>query len=57
MFLMEEKTMKKSEMYHLAQIAVITSPNIAPENKLLILAELIEKESLELFLEEQEGKA
>ena len=35
----EEKTMKKSELYHLAQIAVVNSPCIAPETKIYILRE------------------
>lgn len=43
--------MKKSEVYHLAQIAVVQSPNIAPENKLEILKTLIAQENLELFCE------
>ena len=43
--------MKKSEIYHLAQIAVIASPCIEPENKLKILHELIDRECLELFVE------
>lgn len=48
--------MKKSEIYHLAQIAVINSPAIAPETKIEVLRELIDKEELEIFCEEQEGK-
>ena len=48
--------MKKSELYHLAQIAVITSPCIAPETKLEVLHELFDKEDLEIFCEEQEAK-
>ena len=50
----EEKTMKKSELYHLAQIAVVNSPCIAPETKIYILRELMEQESLLLFTEEKE---
>lgn len=48
--------MKKSEIYHLAQIAVINSQCIAPEAKIAILRELIEREALEIFCEEQEAK-
>lgn len=48
--------MKKSELYHLAQIAVIGSQCIAPETKIEILRELIDKEELEIFCEEREGK-
>ena len=48
--------MKKSEIYHLAQIAVVTSPSIAPENKLEILRVLIADENLALFCEKQEAK-
>lgn len=47
--------MKKSEAYQLAQIAVITSPTITPENKLAILRVLMYQESLELFTEEKEA--
>ena len=48
--------MKKSEIYHLAQIAVITSPCIAPENKLEVLKTLIGDEDLEKYMEEQATK-
>ena len=46
--------MKKSELYHLAQIAVINSPSIAPETKIEVLRELLDAESLELYREERE---
>ena len=46
--------MNKSEAYHLAQIAVIVSPTIAPERKLEVLSVLMDAESLALFCEEQE---
>ncbi len=46
--------MKKSELYHLAQIAVVTSPCIEPENKLKILRVLMDSEDLELFREKKE---
>lgn len=49
--------MKKSEIYKLAQIAVISTATIAPETKIEILRELLERESLELFCEEKEGAA
>ena len=45
--------MKKSEMYHLAQIAVINAPTIAPESKVEILKMLWNEESLCLFCEKQ----
>ncbi len=48
--------MKKSELYHLAQIAVVTTPTISPERKLEVLKVLIEAESIEEFTEEQEAK-
>lgn len=48
--------MKKSEAYHLAQIAVVQSPNIAPENKTEILKVLISEENLALFCEKQDEK-
>lgn len=48
--------MKKSETYNLAQIAVITTPTISPENKLEILRVLIEDEGIALFSEEREAK-
>lgn len=48
--------MKKSTAYNLAQIAVMMSPNIAPENKLEILRVLMEDESLALYMEEQESE-
>lgn len=46
--------MKKSEIYHLAQIAVINSPSITPESKIEVLRELIDKEELALFCESRE---
>ena len=48
--------MKKSELYHLAQIAVLDSPCIAPENKIELLKILIDDESVAAFCEEQEAK-
>ena len=50
----ETQTMKKSEAYNLAQIAVITTSTISPENKLEILRVLIAEENLALYCEEQE---
>lgn len=47
--------MKKSEAYHLTQIAVVQSPNISPENKLEILKILVAQESLELFCEKEKA--
>ena len=46
--------MKKSIAYNLAQIAVMMSPNISPENRLEILKVLMEDESLALYIEKQE---
>ena len=43
--------MKNSELYHLAQIAVVQSTSIAPENKIKIVKLLLENESLEQFRE------
>ena len=48
--------MKKSELYHLAQIAVITTPCIAPENKLEILKTLMNDEDVEKYVEERGTK-
>ena len=48
--------MKKSEIYHLAQIAVVLSPAITPETKIEVLRELWNREELETFCEEQEAK-
>ena len=45
--------MKKSEAYHLAQIALVQSPNIAPEKKLVILKILFDQENFELFCEKE----
>ena len=48
--------MKKSEQYHLAQIAVVSSACIAPESKLEILETLRAAEDLEKFSEKIEGE-
>lgn len=48
--------MKQSEAFYLAQIAVVTSPTIAPENKLEVLKILIENENFARYCEEQETK-
>lgn len=48
--------MKKSEIYHLAQIAVINSPSITPEGKIEVMRTLLEDESLALYIEEQKAK-
>lgn len=45
--------MKKSEAYKLAQIAVVSTPTIAPESKLEILKHLFEATDLALFCEGQ----
>ena len=46
--------MKKSELYYMAQIAVINAACIAPERKLLILRELFESEDLERYREKRD---
>jgi hypothetical protein len=46
--------MKKSELYHLAQIAVIATPTISVESKIEVLRVLLDQENLELFCEKQE---
>ena len=46
--------MKKSEQIHLAQIAVITSPCIEPENKLKVLKTLFSEEAFAKYCEEKE---
>lgn len=46
--------MKKSEIYHLAQIAVVLTPCIAPENKLEVLKTLMHDEEVNKYMEERE---
>ena len=48
--------MKKSEIYHLAQITVVNAPCIAPERKLEVLRVLMENEEVAKFVEEREAK-
>ena len=48
--------MKKSELYHLAQMAVVTSPGISPEHKIDIIHILAADEGLAKYTEEQEEK-
>lgn len=48
--------MKKSELYYLAEIAVINSPCIAPERKPEILRVLMKNEDVAKFVEEREAK-
>lgn len=43
--------MKKSEAYHLAQVAVMGAQTISPENKIEILRILFEQEKFEIFCE------
>ena len=45
--------MKKSELYHIAMMAVMQSPSISPESKIEVLKVLIDDESLELYREKQ----
>jgi hypothetical protein len=46
--------MKKSEMYKVAMMAVVSSIAIAPDVKVEIVKELIESEKLELYREGKE---
>jgi hypothetical protein len=48
--------MKKSEMYRMAQGAVITNTYLGIEEKLEILRELMDKEDFEKFIEKEEAK-
>lgn len=48
--------MKKSELYYLAQIAVVESPSFDAETILAILPELMDAEKLARFGEEQVKK-
>ena len=48
--------MKKSELYHLAQIAVVSTPAIAPETKIEVMRVLLDDESLALFVEKEREK-
>ena len=48
--------MKRSEIYHLAQIAVVTTSTISPEGKLAVLDALMNDEKLALFVERQEAE-
>ena len=48
--------MKKSEMYRLAQIAVVNSQSICVTDKLEVMRELMDAEKLARFGEEQEEK-
>lgn len=48
--------MKKSEIYHLAQMAVLNTATISPENKLEIIKVLMDDEGLALYCESQEAK-
>ena len=46
--------MKRSEVFHLAQIAVVSSLSISPETKLEVLQILSRQEHFEKFCEEKE---
>lgn len=48
--------MKKSEIYHKAQILVLSSADLTYETELEMLRELIAQEDLAKFSEEQEAK-
>ena len=45
--------MKKSEAYHLAQIAVIATNTISVESKIEVMRVLLDQERVELYCEEQ----
>ena len=49
--------MKRSEIFYLAQIAVVQTPSISPEKKLEILKILSSQEYYERFCEEKEEKS
>lgn len=46
--------MKKSEVYKMAEVAVVNSLSISAQDKIEILRELIEQEDLALYREERE---
>ena len=48
--------MKKSEIYKLAQVAVLESCHVSYGTKLEILRELIDKEDVAKFVEQHEEK-
>lgn len=48
--------MKNSDKLHLAQIAVVSSPTISPENKLNVLWLLRECEQMETWKEEHDAE-
>ena len=48
--------MKKSAIYKFAQLAVLDYDDFTPIERLAVLKELMDRESLELFSEEQKAK-
>ena len=46
--------MKKSEMYKIAMMAVVSSIAISPDVKVEVVRELMEREDLELYREKKE---
>lgn len=48
--------MKKSEIYNLAQHAVLKDPNLTHSSKLKIIRELQEREDLALHVEKREAE-
>ena len=46
--------MKKSTIYYMAQVAVLTNGVMTPGEKLEILRELIDREGTAIFVEERE---
>ena len=52
----EINPMKRSAIYKLAQIAVLDSNRLAPDVKLAVLRELMDKEDVAAFCEKEEGE-
>ena len=48
--------MKKSEAYHLAQIAVLGTQTISPEGKTKVLRVLFEDEDVAIYCEKKEAE-
>ena len=52
----KEEIMKKSEQYRIAQLAVLASNHIMPDDKLEIIHTLMDAEDLAKFTEERDAK-
>ena len=48
--------MKKSEAYEMAQIAIVSTPTISPENKIEIIRYLMNDAEFAKYCEKQEEK-